>query len=67
MKGVRKEPCVFLLGCPDTVALRFNDVLHVPRFDDEESFLDSCEIIGVSEYALNARMLSVCNSTMWRV
>jgi hypothetical protein len=55
---ISKEPCIFLLGCPDTISLRFDDVLHVPRFDDEESFLDGCWSNQVSEYASNARMLS---------
>jgi hypothetical protein len=58
VKGISKEPCIFLLGRPDTIPLRFNDILHIPRFDDEESFLNGCLSIQVSEYALTARMLS---------
>lgn len=58
MEGVSKQPCIFLLGCPDAISLRFSNVLHVPRLDDEESFLNGCLSIDVSEYTLNARMLS---------
>jgi len=64
MKGVSKQPCIFLLGCPDAISLRFSNILHVPRLDDEESFLNGCLSIEVSEYALNARMLSSGNGTM---
>ena len=64
MEGVGKEPGIFLLSCPDTISLRLGDILHVPRFYDEESFLDGCLHIQVSGYALNARVLSVGNKTM---
>ena len=64
MKGVGEEPCIFLLGCPGTIFLRFDDILHVPGFYDKESFLDGCWSTRVSEYALNARMLSFGNKTM---
>jgi hypothetical protein len=58
MECFGEEPCIFLLGCPDAISLRFDDILHIPRFDDEKSFLNGCLSIQVSEYALTARMLS---------
>ena len=61
MEGFSKEPSIFLLSCPDTISLRLGDILHVPRLYDKESFLDGCLHIQVSEYALNARMLSFGN------
>jgi hypothetical protein len=64
MESISEEPCIFLLGCPDAISLRFDNVLHIPRFDDEESFLDGCLSGQVSEYALNARMLSF-RQTEW--
>lgn len=68
MEGVSEELCIFFLGRPDAISLRFGNILHVPRFDDEESFLDGCLHIRVSEYALNTRMLSFGNKTMrWTV
>lgn len=58
MEYLSKEPSIFLLGCPDTISLRFDDILHIPRLDDEESILDGCWSKQVSDYFLNARMLS---------
>jgi hypothetical protein len=59
MECVSKESCIFIFGSPDAISLRFDNILHVPRFDDEKSFLDGCLNIQVSEYALNARMRSL--------
>ena len=67
MEGFSKKPGIFLLGCPGTIFLRFDDILHVPGFYDKESFLDGCLHIQVSEYALNARMRSVWKETKWDI
>lgn len=57
MECISEEACVLLLSGPNVVSLRINDILHVPGFDDEESFVGGCLEIRVSEYVLDTRML----------
>lgn len=42
MEGIGEEACVFFLGGPNAVSLRIHNVLHVPRFYDEEPFVGGC-------------------------